>query len=400
MVFAEPVDRPPTEAELRARFETLDAKMNNLHKKFLEQVDADAVLVDRESQQRWLKAREDAVKKYLPFAPKAGQECFRLQFLCELTGEELRQVQEIVRSDSGETEPSESSTPSGASAEKVVYESPNGRYRVQTNEAGRLFWVLSTENPTDRNILLGSSPGHHTEFNGSPNGKWLFADYHGLSELYEDRGGLKFAPFKQEQWFSKNAETYAAKNFHLTKKKIYSRGYGWSCDSSRLLIKLEFWPDLDERCLYFNTRTGAMEETPYLQMVNKTLAEGKDKVHTWAGGAYPSAYFKRWLRYMVFVEPLDAPPSEDVLKTGFDGADEKMNKVHQESLVWVSDEKTKNDRRGSYEKWAKARSDAVKMYLPFAPKTEEERYRLQFLCDLTDEEIREAQQSQREGRSR
>ena len=47
---------------------------------------------------------------------------------------------------------------------------------------------------------------------------------------------------------------------------------------------------------------------------------------------------------------------------------------------------------------AKARRKAVKMHLPFAPKAEEERYRLQFLCDLTDEEIREAQQSQRDGR--
>lgn len=385
--------------ELRHRFETLDAKMNKLHKKFLEQVDADTMLVNSESQQRWLKAREDAVKKYLPFAPKGDQERFRLEFLCDLTGEEVRQLERISGPDSGETGPAESTTTSGASAEKVVYESPNGTYRVQTDEAGRSFWVVPTDNPSHSNILPASSPGHHPEFDASPDGKWLFADYHGLTELYEDVGGLKFAPLKQEQWFSKNAQAYAAKNFPLKKKEIYSRGYGWSSDSSRFLVKLEFWPDLDERCVYFNTRTNSFEETPYLRMVNKTLAEGKDKVHTWASGAYPSAYFTRWLRYMVFVEPLAAPPSEEVLKTAFHAADEKMNKVHQESLVWIADDKTKDDRRGSYEKWAKARSDAVKMYLPFAPKTEEERYRLQFLCDLTDEEIREAQQGRREGRS-
>lgn len=226
----------------------------------------------------------------------------------------------------------------------------------------------------------------------------MFADYHGLNELYQDEGGLKFAPFKQEQWFSKNAEAYAAKNFHLTKKEIYCRGYSWSFDSSRLLIKIEFWRDLDERCLYFNTRTESFEETPYVRMVNKTLAEGKDKVHTWAGGAYPSAYFTRWLRFMVFVEPLDAPPGENVLKTRLDAADEKMNKLHEESLVWLSDQKTKNDRRGSYERWAKARDDGVKMYLPFAPNADQERYRLQFLCDLTDEEIREVEQSKLEGK--
>ena len=54
------------------------------------------VLPDADPYQQWNKAREDAVKIYLPFAPKLEQENLRLQFLCDLTEEEVKQLEEFV----------------------------------------------------------------------------------------------------------------------------------------------------------------------------------------------------------------------------------------------------------------------------------------------------------------
>ena len=67
------------------------------------------------SDQRWNKAREEAVKIYLPFAPKLEQENRRLQFLCDLTEEEVKQLEEFVPPATGGGEAGEQPAPTTTS---------------------------------------------------------------------------------------------------------------------------------------------------------------------------------------------------------------------------------------------------------------------------------------------
>lgn len=98
VVFAEPIDPPPSEASLKARFTALDQEMNTLREKVLADLatrrDKSIVEFSRWSNDEWNKAREEAVQLYVPFAPKAEQETRKLQFLCDLTQKEVNGLKE------------------------------------------------------------------------------------------------------------------------------------------------------------------------------------------------------------------------------------------------------------------------------------------------------------------
>jgi len=182
---------------------------------------------------------------------------------------------------------------------------------------------------------------------------------------------------------------YASKEFHFARSDVTASSAGWSSDSARLLVNFD--ADLQQRFAYFNTRTKAFEQTPYLRMVNTKLQSGKPFE------AFPNAQFTGGgpARYMVFAEPIDAPPSEALLKTRYDALDQEMNRLREKHLA---DRATRDDDailkvvRDSYQRWNKAREDAVRIYLPFAPKLEQENRRLQFLCDLTEEEVKQLEE--------
>src|SRR5262249_9225857 len=141
-----------------------------------------------------------------------------------------------------------------------------------------------------------------------------------------------FIAFKGAHWLQKNAVAYAAKRFHFSRNDIGASSGQWSCDSGRLLIEISRGgKEEEERYAYFNVRTNAFEETPYLQMVNTTL--------THVTGA---ARFERYPtatpggggagKHMVFAEPLDSLPSDTELRSRFEALDSRVNELHKKFL--------------------------------------------------------------------
>jgi len=286
----------------------------------------------------------------------------------------------------------ESQSTSVPLAEEVAYQSPKGSYRIQASADGTALWIVPTNDPARRKVLPDADPDNRlaSEFSSSPDEKWLYDDRQ--SELYRDIGELSFAALNKKEWLWKNAVDYASKNFHFPRKDVAGSFAGWSFDSSRFLIRFSYEGPDQQRYAYFNTRTNRFEQTAYLRMINNILEGGKPL------DAFPNAQFARGgpARHMVFVEPIDTPPSEALLKTRYDALDQKMNKLREKAL---GDRATgDNDAillkviRDSYQQWNKAREDAVKIYLPFAPKLEQEDRRLQFLCDLTEEEVNQLEE--------
>ncbi|MGI8821289.1 MAG: hypothetical protein ACR2ID_10560 [Chthoniobacterales bacterium] len=85
VVCAEPTEPLPPEAELKARLDGLDEKLNKRYTErtsALGKEDADEL---REKGEAWVKARDEGVKMYLRFAPKGEEERRRLQFLAGVT---------------------------------------------------------------------------------------------------------------------------------------------------------------------------------------------------------------------------------------------------------------------------------------------------------------------------
>jgi len=177
---------------------------------------------------------------------------------------------------------------------------------------------------------------------------------------------------------------YTSKEFHFARRDITGSSAGWSFDSARLLIN--FSANLHPRVAYFNTRTKAFEQTPYLRMVNTKL--NTEKPHE----AFPQVAFRgeRLGSYVVFAEPIDPPPSEEILKTRLIALDQELNTLREKDLADLATRRDKSIvefRRWSNDEWNKARDEAVQLYLPFAPDAEKESRKLQFLCDLTQREV-------------
>jgi hypothetical protein len=280
----------------------------------------------------------------------------------------------------------ESPSLSSPLADKVLYRSPQGSYRIQASADGTALWIVSEKDRNRRKPLPGEDPDNRSpeEFSASPDESWLFDNR--KPELYRDTANLAFAVFNKKQWLWKNALDYASKEFHFARREIGGESAGWSFDSARLLINFEANPP-QQRFVYFNTRTKAFEQTPYLQMVNTKLQTEKPYE------AFPSAQFAppgRVARYMVFAEPIDAPPSEEILKPRFDALDHEMSTLREKVLADLAkrgDSSIVEFNRQENEKWNKARDEAVQLYAPFAPKDQRDARKLQFLCDVTQEEV-------------
>ena len=278
----------------------------------------------------------------------------------------------------------ESPSKSSPLADKVLYQSPGGSYRIQASADGRALWIVPASDPNRRKPLLGADPDNRSpeEFSGSPDETWLFDNRQ--HELYRNPGEFAFSVFNRKQWFWKNALDYASKEFHLPRKEIDGDSAGWSFDSARLLITFQAVPQT--RFVYFNTRTKAFEQTPYLRMVNSKLNTKKP----WE--AFPSDRFtgEGFDRYLVFAEPMDPPPSEAILKARFSALDQEMNTLREK---WLADLARRGDNsivefnRSQNEKSNKARDEAVQLYLTFEPKDQQEIQKLQFLCDVTQKEV-------------
>ncbi len=265
-------------------------------------------------------------------------------------------------------------------ADQVLYRSPQGNYRIQASVDGSALWTVPMNDPSRRKPLRGADPDNRApeEFSASPNENWLFDNRQ--HELYRNTDDFAFSVFNRKQWLWKNALDCASKEFHLARRDVDGDSPGWSFDSARMLIHFE--AQLQPCFAYFNTRTKAFEQTPYLRMVNTKLHTEKPYE------AFPNVAFAgdHLASYVVFAEPIDSPPSEAILKPRLAALDQELQTLREKHLA---DNATRKDSsvvefwRSEYDKWNKA----VQLYLPFAPDAEKESLKLQFLCDLTQREV-------------
>ena len=100
LACAEPLGSLPSESELKARFETLDKRLNDAYSARVSKVAKDRLQNLRESQRNWLKARDKGLQLYLSLAPAAQREQCKLQFLADVTAARIESLNE-----SGEEEP-------------------------------------------------------------------------------------------------------------------------------------------------------------------------------------------------------------------------------------------------------------------------------------------------------
>jgi hypothetical protein len=268
-------------------------------------------------------------------------------------------------------------------ADKVLFQSPQGNYRIQASADGTALWIVSAKDANQRKPLPGANPDNRSaeEFSASPDENWLFDNRQ--HELYRNTGDFVLSVFTGKRWFSKKASDYSAKEVHFA-RGVSANSAGWSFDSARMLIHLE--AQLQHRFVYFNTRTKAFEQTPYLRMVNTKLNTERPYE------AFPQVAFEseRLGSYVVFAEPIDSPPSEAILRPRFAALDQELQTLREKRLADLArrgDSSIVEFRRSQNDEWNKARDEAVQLYLPFAPKDEQETRKLQFLCDLTQREV-------------
>ena len=276
-------------------------------------------------------------------------------------------------------------------AEKVLFRSPGGSYQIQASADGTALWIVPAKDPNQRKPLRDADPDNRSpeEFSGSLDDTWLFDNRQ--HELYRDTGNLAFALFNGKQWFWKTALGYASKEFHFPRRDVGTDSAGWSFDSARLLIDFETGLSAgsevtpQHRFFYFNTRTKAFEQTPYLRMVNTKLNTEKPYE------AFPRITFAQEHRdsYAVFAEPISPPPSEESLKARLAALEQEMQALREKQLADIArkDSKMVEFTRSENDGWNKARDEAMQLYLPFAPKDGQQSLRLQFLCDLTQREV-------------
>jgi len=252
---------------------------------------------------------------------------------------------------------------------QVLYTSPSGNVRIEQN--GEDVWVTSSVNSAERAKLpIESIESLPDEFHSSPNEEWLFGLHHVGSclrngDLFHRSGAAKidvFQSFNELAW--KNCVTLGAmkSNFSAEGFCAMNEFDCWSMDSARLLIELRGGEDkreMQERHLYFNTRTKAFEITDYLRKLIKTKSE-----------------------MLACAEPVDPLPSEAELKTRLDKLDQQLNTTYGEIIA-----KTQKDRtslvREAQRAWIKHRDEGAKFYVSLFPQAERERRRLQFMSDVT-----------------
>ncbi len=284
-------------------------------------------------------------------------------------------------------------------ASAIEQTSPNGNYQIQWVENQDSRFIVSSKNPAERAPLPGSTgevdPAEcQVGFFYSPDEKWIFYAehwrHHGLlaRELYHHETGVKFAPSKGKGFFTRELQSYAARNgfeksdFIDEREKNYDHlgtaFRAWSLDSSRLLIGI--YAEGSEHgplYVYFNTRTKALEQTPYLRELNKAVAKQTDN----------------YAHDIVCAEPTAPLPPESELKARLDALNEKLNRAFAARVERTKEQDDANDLRQVQDKWVKMRDEGLKTYLAFARKGEEERRRLQFLSDVTAARIDEISQS-------
>jgi len=145
---------------------------------------------------------------------------------------------------------------------------------------------------------------------------------------------------------------------------------GWSDDSGRLLLIIRAGEERREtvgQYLYYNTRTGRFELTPYLRKVNVASAKSHQ------------------INVLACAEPVDPLPNEATLKQRYAAIDKKLNENYQKMIAKAEkeDKETVAELRRSQREWLKTRDAGLQIYLATISPVEKERRRLQFLIDVS-----------------
>lgn len=283
--------------------------------------------------------------------------------------------------------PSATASPAAEDENKpqVLKTSPSGTFRVVQN--GEEFWIVTAADENPRTKMHSAELVIPEEFRFSPDEKWLYVELHHGScmsgaDLYRRNDGKSagpndvgpFQPIKPSlengAWAEALKQRLFTKNFADEGLCAMVRFGGWSDDSGRLLLIIRGGEERREtvgRYLYYNTRIGGFELTPYLRKVNAASAKSHE------------------INVLACAEPVGPLPDEATLKERYAAVDKKLNENYQKMIAAAEkeDKETVAELRRSQREWLKARDAGLQIYLAAFSPAEKERRRLQFLIDVS-----------------
>ena len=295
----------------------------------------------------------------------------------------------LIAETQSETKASPSATASAAAEDEnkpqVLKTSPSGTFRVVQN--GEEFWIVTAADEKQRTKMHSAELVIPEEFRFSPDEKWLYVELHHGScmsgaDLYrrsdsKAAGPNDVGPFQSIKpsledgaWAEALKQRLFTKNFADQGLCAMVRFGGWSDDSGRLLLIIRGGEERREtvgRYLYYNTRIGGFELTPYLRKVNAASAKSHE------------------INVLACAEPVGPLPDEATLKQRYAAADKKLNENYQKMIAAAEkeDKETVAELRRSQREWLKARDAGLQIYLAAFSPAEKERRRLQFLIDVS-----------------
>ncbi len=267
---------------------------------------------------------------------------------------------------------------SSADEEKpqILKTSPSGAFRII--QSGEDFWIVSAADEKRRTKMHSAELAIPEEFRFSPDEKWLYVELHHGSclsgaDLYRHSESKAAEPFHQISPALEDGAWAAA-----MKQRLFGTNYAeeggcamvrfgaWSADSARLLLSMRGGDARNKtfgRYLYYSTRLGKFETTPFLAKVNATGGKSRD------------------LNVLACAEPVDSLPDEAVLKEKLATADRLLNETYQKVLHKPDNQDIAAQLKESQREWIKERDGGLQIYLGALPNGEKERRRLQFLAD-------------------
>ena len=296
----------------------------------------------------------------------------------------------LIAQTQSEANPLPAATASAAdeneSKPQLLKTSPSGMFRVVQN--GDEYWIVTAADENQRTKMHSAELVIPEEFRFSPDEKWLYVELHHGScmsgaDLYRSSdskaaGANDTGPFQiikpsleDAAWAEALKRRLFTMNFADEGLCAMVRFGGWSDDSGRLLLIIRGGESRREtigRYLYYNTRTGGFELTPYLRKVNAATAKSHE------------------IDLLACAEPVDPLPDEATLKQQYAAVDKKLNENYQKTIAKA--EKAENgidvaDLRRVQRQWLKARDAGLKIFLAAFSPAEKERRRLQFLIDVS-----------------
>ena len=265
---------------------------------------------------------------------------------------------------------------------EVLKTSPIGTFRIVQD--GEDFWIVRAADEKQRTKMHSAELAGPEEFRFSPDEHWLYVELHHGScmsgaDLYRRSdanaaGPNAVGPFQRIEpaleygaWVEALKQRLFTRNFAEEGLCAMVRFGAWSDDSARLLLIVRGGEERREtvgQYLYYNTRTGRFEVTPYLHKVNAASAKSHE------------------INVLACTEPVDPLPDVATLKQQYTAIDKKLNENYQK-MIAKSEKENIPDLRQSQREWLKARDAGLQIYLAASPPAEKELRRLQFLIDVS-----------------